>query len=234
MSCPSIYDNTVVLGERCSGTNFVQTMFGNRQNRYWCVDGVEVHMRHIHDAPFCWKHGNALQTIPPYSRFAQTQFVVIVRNPYDWVRSLFSWQHQMQRRRTMMDFITMPVIPIVLPSSSGWAQTLRNDVDFAGTYYRNPLHMRTVKYLAWLRLKHRVNCVKYIQFETVSRNVSIFVHEFNLNVTGAHKRRQSPTRKRQTKLISTYPGLTERETSSINERLDVHLEHRLGYSLIVR
>ena len=197
MSCPSTYDNAVVLGERCSGTNFVQFMFG-KSHRHWCVDVDFVKVkkkRNVHDAPFCWKHANAFQMIPAYSRFAHVQFIVLIRNPYDWVKSLFSWQHQLKYRKTIMEFITGPVIPVTLPGSSGWTQTLRNDVDPSGNYYRNPLHMRTAKYYAWLHLGRRVQCVKYIRFEYVINNPTRFADEFRIRLYPNHTRRQSPPKK---------------------------------------
>ena len=120
---------------------------------------------------------------------------------------------------------------IILVRVKNCFRTLRNDVDASGNYYKNPLYMRNAKYRAWLHLGRRVQCVKYIRFESVIHNLTKFADEFRIRLYPNHARRQSPTKKSQMNSVTMYPNLTIQEIRAINSRLDVDLERRFGYSL---
>ncbi len=145
--------NFTILGERCSGTNYLQHA-----------------MEKNFDVPITWKYGwkHWFGDHRPYddSDANETLFLVLYRNPVDWLNSLFRDQHHLEPiMSTVENFLTLPVRNV---------DQTKNNVEIEGTrhldhggLYKNIFELRRVK------LNYLMN-----QFSSRVKNVEIFSYEY--------------------------------------------------------
>jgi hypothetical protein len=77
--------NFTILGERCSGTNYLEELITNNFN-------IEVTWK------YGWKHFFGFYDFKQTEEENETLFIGIVRNPIDWIDSFFSHQHHIPNK----------------------------------------------------------------------------------------------------------------------------------------
>lgn len=118
-----------VIGERCSGTKWVETLL----ERNFQVEA---------DYPFGWKH------CPDFSVTAtECVTVCVIRNPIDWMRSVFRTPHHIPHDRTRTLFRLLTASPFVSYDGTGQEKW---DRDRNGQRWQHLLHMRHGKYAEWV------------------------------------------------------------------------------------
>jgi hypothetical protein len=219
-----------IFGERCSGTNFLRLLL--QEN----IESVPIR------SDFGWKHS-----------FHQTDlegaddclFVVVCRNPFDWVRSL--------HRRPYHAGPTLKRIPfsefIRREWWCVWDEDARKapDDEVYGTEMmseRNPetgerfpdvLRMRTAKIRNWQSLADKVPHSEFVRYEDLAAAPAAFIDSlagrFGLSRNPTFRPiegRRGGERKFQPR---QYAPIRKRDIAHIVGRLDVPLESRVGYDV---
>lgn len=162
-----------VYGERCSGTNWIAQIL--RRN----LPGM-----HIVD-DFGWKHGWPLGEV---TAATDTLFVVVHRDPFDWLRSL----HQMPWH-TGPELHGVPFAQFVRTT---WRCVWGSDMELpaddlrlgtemmherdptTGQPFANAMRMRTAKLRSWDSLRNRVLHHLDLRYEEVLSDPRAFVRDF--------------------------------------------------------
>lgn len=170
-------------------------------------------------------------------------FVVIFRDPYDWIRSLYQnpW-HVVEelRSKSFQDFIRFPwEINTTDPDTT--KQYLYNpllDCDpVTGLLFKNVFKLRSRKIENMLAIRDKVKNIYYVNYETVRDKPYEFLEEiaqlYNLPLKGVYHnvetyKGDSPQGQYKKK---KYPPLTSADLAYINEELDPELEALLGYKI---
>jgi hypothetical protein len=162
-----------IFGERCSGTNWVAQIL--RRN----LPG----MRLVDD--FGWKHSWA--TGAP-EQGEDCIFVVVHRDPFDWLRSL----HQMpwhtgpelrgvpfaQFLRTPWRCVWGSDMELAVDDARHGTEMLHERDPATGEPFANAMRLRTAKIRSWDALRDRVRHHVVLRYETVLADPRAFVREF--------------------------------------------------------
>jgi hypothetical protein len=98
--------NIVIKGERCSGTNYLQQLVLVNTRFEKCHQHLSLEPSATLES--LWKHGVYDESHVPFNN-DETLFLVIHRNVYDWIRSLYLIPWHLPMHRSFHDFITLPV-----------------------------------------------------------------------------------------------------------------------------
>jgi hypothetical protein len=149
--------NFTIVGERCTGTFFLQHAI----EKNFCV-------------PVTWKYGwkHWFGHHTDYSNSDNTLFLAMYRHPLDWMNSLFRDQHHLQKKmRHKENFLRDPIINIDWTRENIEIDNTRNLE--TGNIYKNIFELRAVK------LKYLLN-----DFPKTAKNVEIFsLEDFKKNYT---------------------------------------------------
>lgn len=221
-----------VFGERCSGTNYVAQLL--RRNL-----GIEPT-----DA-FGWKHGwlDRLQGPAP-----DTLFVVVHRDPFDWVRSLqrMPWHAAPALQGLpLAQFVRTPWwcewgqhMDLAADDPRRGTEMLHERDPATGQRFANVLALRTAKHRAWGTLPERVQHVAILRYEDAAESPGRAVRElaqrFGLRrwpwLRGVAGEKGGPQ-----KFVAKAPQpIAEAELTWIVSQLDPELERRCGYDLVAR
>ncbi len=231
-----------LMGERCSGTKFVETIINNNFNLNYSSQ-----YGHKHFIP--WIHPNYLHnrksiildsmgTESYYKDSDGCLFIVIVRDPYDWLRSFYQTPHHVHRTLTksftsfthLQWLSTDPYTPVCVND---------NYNPWTNRPFKNVLELRKYKYLNYLNVRHFVKNYLFVRYEDVRDDQAGFI-EFLTN-----QYRLKP--KGQIKLIhyyvnhnaqdvnksfkkSKYFNIKSHHLKHINSKLDWVLENLMEYS----
>jgi hypothetical protein len=229
-----------VIAERASGSNYMEALM--------------MFNAMIPTVPFFHKHFPPWYELPLEKYFGEKNFytfentddylfIVIFRNPYDWVRSLYRQPHlaSVEMRSASFDaFLHRP-----------WELDKRDPL-FAAEYKYNPLldrnprtgapfenilKLRTTKAKNMLMIKDKAKNVYFINYEVVRDHPQEVLAEIS-------KIYQVPLKSSYTPIVhykghtalplykgSKYRPLTPDQILYINSQLDKELEAQLGYSL---
>lgn len=236
-----------IYGERCSGTNYLKFLL--ELNLLGFEFTEEFGTKHFFPKNL---HSQKVE---------ETIFVVIARNPYDYLRSLHQnpWHTDDSLRN----------IPFSEFIRKQWKCVYNSDLRMSedhpdygkemmhernpetGERFKNVLQMRSAKYNAWLQLKKYSNRVFFINYESLNANPQLFVKQFSERFNLPRKARfQNHNLYKDHKLSwkrkmlywaslgqiggykpKTYPPLSSSDLRYISENLDRNLELHLGYCL---
>lgn len=173
-------------------------------------------------------------------------FIVVFRNPYDWVRSFYiaPWHAAPEvYARSFEDFIRLP-----------W-DTEKSSLDMQVQYKYNPLvdcnpvnrslfknifHLRKSKIKNMLTIKDKVKNIYYVNYEKVQDSPYKFLKElealYELQLKEPYEdvdsykgdQFQGPYIKKH------YPSITDKDLVYINSELDVLLENSIGYEILTQ
>jgi hypothetical protein len=178
-----------ILGERYSGTNYLAALI--RANipsaeitksfgfKHWFIKDHQPR-----SAP---NNTTDLECVRSLDHSDDTLFLVILRNPFDWLRSLARFPYHAPNHvgLTFSNFIRTPWISYERnQANSDWA------ISDDGIYFiekaENILVLRTKKIQHWINLRQRVKHIAFINYENLYKNPSALVDiadNFNIPVT---------------------------------------------------
>lgn len=223
-----------VLGERCSGTNYVNVL--TRKNVKCATSDL-----------MGWKHGFMQRNAIP----SNTLLICSMRNSTSWIKSLFQkpW-HATQdvQDASFSDFIRMPFETRVdkvkyFPDSQVGDVVQQDRHPITGEAFETPFAMRAAKHEALLGLRARGCNVVLVHFERVLSNPQSFLEDLRRDFGVDLKHRRQDVEKRHGWRFNSLDG--NRRDVSIGEMgvadqavLDAHaaseIEQRLGYCGDVR
>ena len=230
-----------IYSERCSGSNYIQSLV---------LQNFDISLE-----PFCSKHFPPWFELPPSHylgnpknyTFENTDdylFIVIFRNPYDWVRSFYDTPHYSSREIKKMGFSEFIRAPWALDLNHEVVkrQTAfnplmdRNPTD--GSLFKNVLKLREAKIHTMLMIKDRVKNIYYINYETARDSPKEVLKEIEKIFEITSNLTYQPVVYYKGKEDSgvyqkkEYVSISRRDLKYINKHLNKNLEKMIGYKLI--
>lgn len=208
---PTTYDKIItkftILGERCSGTNFLQKAI---------TDNFDIDLTW----EYGWKHFFGFSG---YHNSDDTLFIGIVKNPYDWLNSLFTTPHHLPDviKSDPVSFLTHEWYSL----QNDYINELELDRNMhTNQRYNNIFQMRSVKTNYLLNMHKNVKNFVLITYENLKNNfgdtLASIQSKFNLS------------RKHGLYInLTTFNGkpVEKLDRSIINANLDMRVESLLGY-----
>lgn len=154
----------IILGERCSGTNYLQNLVQenfNVQHNKLCHKHFFLHMK-------------------PQD-FKGTKVIMIVRNPKDWLNSFFHTPHHVPKKnsKSWKTFLT----------ANPWRSVKnKKDMDMnprTGIFFSNIFQMRfyKLKYMLFLQKKLGNKHVILLKYENVMKNTNLEINKIATTFT---------------------------------------------------
>lgn len=220
-----------IFGERCSGTNFLESLLRNN------FPSIEITWR------FGWKHFFPKQ---PLIDTAHCLFIVIHRDPFDWLQSFHKKPHHAApalKRISFSKFIRhewwcewRESTGIERGDPAYGAEMMFERNPDTGDRFITPMQLRTAKIRHWAALENEVENIKYVSYgrlildqegwlTELSRQFFLDKHPTFLGVSTykGHMRKKF-TEKR-------YPPISIRDIDFIADQLDHALEASVGYDI---
>lgn len=225
-----------VIGERCSGTNYLDCLILNNTSL------KNSPLGHKHFPPWYNLGQENYQGDPRYYHFEGTEnhlFIVIFRNPYDWLRSFHlkpwhskkylknlrfskfirsTWEVEMDK--FLID--EMPINPYL-------------DLTANGTPFENVIALRIAKIENMLEIKNRASNVIYVNYETIRDYPEEFLNEISTLYSIQLKTPFSPIDKYKTTKNEykpkKYAPISTDDMEYINSHLNEKLENEIGYEI---
>jgi hypothetical protein len=227
-----------IFGEMHSGTNYLEMLLLKNLSGVTVFSGQKESER-----PFGQKHFPAWFDHPlsyhkslglderywNFSDSSDTLFIVIVRDPYDWIRALYKRPFHIASAKPFQKFIRRNVRFKV-------SKDLVNTIDFnpeTRDFFVDPLVFRSAKLTNAFNLKERVGNCFFINYEALRDMPNEVLKE--LSTLFAIEKRQGftpvTTYKSQSVAYSgsRYFPIPKKDLSYINKRLDWNIEGRMGY-----
>lgn len=222
-----------IYGERCSGTNWVAQIL--RRN----LPGI-----HLVD-DFGWKHGWVFGDIEAAS---DCLFVVVHRDPFDWLRSLHKtpWHTAPELRgvpfaqfvRTAWRCLWGSDMELPAGDPRAGTEMLHERDPSTGEPFANPMRLRTAKIRAWDALRTRARHHVDVRYEAAMQDPRAFVRElakrFGLRrwpwFRGVKTFKGGPDRFRP----QPYPPIAGPDLAWIAGELDCELEAAHGFDVPAR
>lgn len=236
--CLDPINNLQIFGERYSGTNYLQSLLWENLDKSVIKDDP------LEWYNYGWKHFPLWLNVPfernpkgssmkdyNFEGSDSYLFVIIFRDPYDWVRSIHKRPHHAQNllhNRPFHEFIQLP-----------WLCEVEIDLNpHTGLYFDNVLKLRSARINNMLLIKERVKNIYYVKYETIRdypqevlKEISeIFNIPLNPNFTPIIAYKGDKDGGAFTK--STYFDLSQTELEFINSQLEEAEENRIGYKLL--
>jgi len=240
---PSEIKRYFILGERCSGTNYVFSLvqknfpslsptsdYGHKHFLLWFgAPENEEMMQKLH---YSSKHYDL-------SESEDCLFIFVVRDPYKWLRSFYSTPHHVHPdllRNSFLHFIshTWKFSETRLPNHEAFG-LIDGQNPFTHRPFKNVCELRSYKIRNSLLLGSRVNHFVIAPYEKVRNDPQGFIKYIASNYHLNPSKEFAP--------IDSYKGLEEEQYKAkkyssikrssltyINQNLDWELENSLGYS----
>lgn len=240
--------NFALYAERCSGSNYAVRLI--LANTY--LKRTPSCFKVPHQAPW-HKHFIPWLDLPPtydadprnsnFKDFVETIFVVVVRNPYDWARSLSRGPHHAARSLYELPFTKFIRTPWVLNENDIFIKQEREYNPLlecdpkTGLPFRNIFKLRTAKMKNQLRLKDFVKNAYYIKYEDLRDHPEAVLAEFSKLFGIELKPIYQPVDeykglKQEGKFKpKKYEEISMQDLAYINSQLEEKIENRLGYKI---
>ena len=222
-----------LFGERCSGTNYVAALLRRNLPQLTATDR------------YGWKHGFTDRVRDPAP---ECLFVVVHRDPFDWVRSL--WQQPWHagpplRGREFAAFVREPWwcewgqdMELAADDPRRGTEMVHERDPASGQRFANVLQLRAAKYRDWETLATRVRHVVAVRYEHAAAEPRAFVRDVARRFglwrwpwfRGVATRKGGPER-----FVATrYAPIAPADLQWIAMQLDPELEQRCGYDVAAR
>lgn len=212
-----------IRGERCSGTNYLQQLVETNLQIPYKQDGVG------------WKHGFYNANIRQSLVNLDTSLtLVIFRNPFDWVRSLYLNPHHFEGNiKSVWQKDIQPTF------SEFIRKEVRQDPPDVHPLYldraKNIFELRKWKTEHFLNLKKVLKHVYYIKYEDLAENPNRIVKEINdkwLNKTYRFKDWNFYKYHTDRKYVPCdYFEIIDEDYRFIVDSIDWQLESQIGYTI---
>ncbi len=172
-----------IFGERCSGTNFLTKLIEHNLSAQLSFQYGWKHFPCWYDTPFeekiRSKMGEKYCSLEGNDNFL---FLVIFRDPYDWLRSFFLQPFHVSRRITRTRFSSFLKSRWYSSEDDqaicGPAGIFDRDPSTNG-YFKNVLHLRSARIANLLKLKEKVDNVYFLNYETLRENPEAVIDEIS-------------------------------------------------------
>ena len=232
-----------VCGERCSGTNFLYYLLHSNFPDLQPTELLEYGQKH-----FLWWFGSTdFSKLTPlkYNSHAVDMvgsadclFVVVVRDPYDWLRSFFRSPHAVHNdllNKGFSHFLTSPwkLIDHGDHPLDGSYREIDNYNPFTNKPFLNVLELRRYKIQNYLTLREIVDNYVVVRYEHVRDNPKEFI-DFIANKYRLHKKRifSSITGLKGSHVPyvqNKYFPFTESDLDFIEANIGWDIEEKVGY-----
>lgn len=235
-------DKFFVIGERCSGTNFIHSLIlQNFEIRHASIG--QKHFPPWYELPQEYYTGNS-----KYYDFANTEdylFVVIFRNAYDWVRSFHREPWEADKSLRHIPFSKFIRTPWEYSMNNVMKAQYRfnpfvdhNPID--GSLFENVFALRNAKIRTMLQIRDRAPNVYYINYEIARDHPQKVLREIEHLYNVVRKPEYEPVTtykgkidKNKTFAPKKYHAISQDDLSYINSQLDEELENLIGYKLML-
>lgn len=227
-----------IFCERCSGSNYLEELLLENTNLEKTVD-------------FGWKHGYPFQQMVTNKKIQgipkeNVVYLVIIRNPYDWIRSLNGnrWHAREQvKRYNFKQFIRNEWKSVLNKDfcdekNPEFGHDIPFDVDDNGKYHPTPMHLRTHKYKKVIEILKNINNFYIINYDQLKNYPEIIISDIcktfdikmkpNFKNINHYKKNKSETYKQK-----NYNKFNPEDLDWINDNLDWNFEERFGYTKIL-
>lgn len=233
-----------IFGERNSGTNFLEelvqeNLLSNAKER------LPYNNSYSHKHYPCWfelplEFYHCPRCHYTFEGSENVLFLVIYRNPYDWLSSMHAKPFDSRQVKRFSTFIRSPweldpSKPAVKHELEKNPWVDRNPEN--GALFANVIQLRSAKIRAMQQVKDRVENIYYIKYETLKDHPEEVLQEmktlFQLKKTKVYhpvlyyKGTQNLGLYKQ----RTYPPILPWDRHFINAQLDIELEQSIGYEL---
>lgn len=228
-----------IFGERCSGTNYMEKLLQAN-----CKEINKNYFFYGHKHFPCWfKHPFDKAFYPlPEQNFTlknnmNTLFIVIFRNPYDWLRSLRNTPHHAAKslwNKPFSQFIRAKWI--TNPRQLG--ENARLELDPATRLpFKNVMKLRTARIVNMLKIKDLVHNYYMVNYETLYKNPKRVLEEISERFSVKMQQKFIPVLEhfngdsviRKKYSHTNYPEISDEDLAYINEQLDWRVEKKIGY-----
>lgn len=230
-----------IYSERCSGSNYIESLI--LQNFDLFLDRL------------CGKHFPPWFELPPEHYLGDPKcytfegtddylFIIIFRNPYDWVRSFYDKPHHANtniKKLLFSEFIRAPwelnyKNEVVKRQTAFNPLMDRNPAD--GTLFKNVLELRAAKIRNMLLIKDRAKNVYYINYETARDNPQKVLKEieniFMITANSTYLPVIYYKGKEQSGIFKKkkYVFISPQDLEHLNSQLNKDLEKEIGYEIM--
>jgi hypothetical protein len=246
-----------VLGERCSGTNYVKGLISENFDK---LQDCVKKQRFIHKHFIPWYLNEDLVDSNEYYKFPKKNilYVVVIRNAIDWIRSFYLQPHHVSHRaKKGFDFFIFSKWEPFKPSDLLSEKELYNSQcnwyskeceesklnhlvyyldkknPMTNANFQNIFELRTVKYLNYLKLREYVQNIIYVTYEDVKDNPEGFLDYISslVNISRIEYKKIDTYKNRNEKVYKEkkYFDLSTKQKEQILNLLDMDLESSFGY-----
>ncbi len=229
-----------IFGERCSGTNFLTTLvFKNFRDVELTRDfgGKHWFIRNHKPRP-PGNNSTDFQCVRSLDHSEDTLFLIIYRNPYDWLRSLHEKPYHAREHGglSFSEFIRKNWISYETAKlNKKWPENKDN-------YYfieeaDHILQLRTQKIVHLNRLKEVVRNLCFINLEVITDNIDLLAKiAVQFNISLKHQEIQGEQRylaghvpEPSDYSPKSYPAIIPEDLEFLKENLDWEIENNIGY-----
>lgn len=221
-----------IMGERCSGTNYFRALL--KENFPSCQICDEPH-KHFHP----WVDLSDFNIIKKTKETIDLNFIeegsnrlfiLIVRNPYDWIRSFYKTPHHVSDKMLGKGFYHF--------ISQEWEVHKYKKIDSWNPYkersFKNVFEMRKYKILNFLQIGMLVDHFLVVQYEKVRDFPEIFIdfvsNYYNLKNASIFKPISSyKGTSKKTFVPKDYRSFRDDEFDFINQSIDWETEGLIDY-----
>lgn len=229
-----------LFGERCSGTNFVASLVTKNFRNVELTSAFGAkHWFLKNHFPRCRPNQSTdtecVRTPGPES--ADTLFLCVFRNPFDWIRSLHRRPYHASNHGgiPIAQFMRKPWLSFERHRSNRhWP--MRDDGFWFIEEAPNVLRLRSMKIEHWLNLENKVRNFRAVRYETLledNGHLAGIAEDFDIPL-------RHPTIEGEDRYMgrapgtefmpSTYPPFRARDLEFIYQELDWALEEKVGYT----
>ncbi len=227
------------LGERCSGTNYLQNLI--IKNFHFAPPYFAFSSKHFP----VWLEGEWFQNVLPkygenrfYRKNDHCLFIVIFRNPYDWLHSFCEKPYhtsQEFKKSVKKDFSKFIRATWDAEPDRKYVECNPRD----GSPFKNVMQLRTARIRNMLAIGELVDNIYYLQYETVRDEPEKVIAEiaqlFGLEAADPFEpvleHYKASHVISDTFEVKEYPKISNDDLRYINRYLDKDLEKLIGYEL---
>lgn len=238
-----------IIGERCSGTNFIRNLLAANFPKYRICENLHEEINGEYKNEYAHKHyfpwinltqfnikksdldSNELDFLNGSN---QTLFVFVVRDPYDWIRSFYAQPFGVHNALLGKGFWHFLTSQWTAPNREVWRTEKWNP--YKGRPFKNVLELREYKILNYLQAGLSVNHFLVIPYEKAAKHSEELI-EFASHFFSLEKSKDfSPMDyyKGWNKLgdfhKKQYLPFLKKELTFINQNINWKVERLVGYT----
>ena len=238
-----------VCGERCSGTNFIMHLIHRNFPTLAATDFVQFGQKHFlwwFDTPYDESKIQRMQYSPDAFYLTGSEdclFVVVIRDPYDWLKSFYHNPWEVHDDLLDKDFNHFISNTWKIRSDKTGKNKRRdpyriydaidNFNPYTGNPFANVLELRTCKYKNYLKLGTLVKNYLFVRYEDVNDAPEEFIAFISETYQIEKDKLFQAINTRKGSHIPYvkhfYPSIEPRDLELINQGLDWPMENSFGY-----